>query len=176
MPNSEPFQTHSKWLSLWLLILLPNSFIYISSCSSDSNHVRWKEQHLVSSGFYWEPLLDVNFMDKERIIPVIKYLAQNHMGSKWWIRISNQVSLLILTPFCYNRYSKKTRGGIKETKDSEHGFILSRTRIRADRRRKSGSLVLCVYTQAHHTFHSPVLTGPSSRELFGELFYNGPKV
>ena len=41
-------------------------------------------------------------MDKERIIQVIKYLAQNHMGSKWWIRISNQVSLLILTPVCYN--------------------------------------------------------------------------
>ena len=41
-------------------------------------------------------------MDKERIIQVIKYLAQNHMGSGWWTRISNQVSLLILTPVGYN--------------------------------------------------------------------------
>ena len=77
---------------------------------------------------------------------------------------------------CYNRYSEKARGGNKETKDSEHSFILSRTRIGADKRRNSGSLVLCVYTRAHHTFHSPVLNGPSSRELFCQLFYNGPKV
>lgn len=115
-------------------------------------------------------------MDKERIIQVIKYLAQNHVGSKCWTCVSNQISLLILTPFCYNRYSEKARGGIKETKDSEQGFILSRTRRGADKRRNSGSLVLCVCTRAHHTFHSPVLTGPSSRELFCQLFYNGPKV
>lgn len=115
-------------------------------------------------------------MDKERIIQVIKYLAQNHVGSKCWTCVSNQISLLILTPFCYNRYSEKARGGIKETKDSEQGFILSRTRRGADERRNSGSLVLCVCTRAHHTFHSPVLTGPSSRELFCQLFYNGPKV
>lgn len=41
---------------------------------------------------------------------------------------------------------QRKKGGVKEIEDSEQGFVLGRSRIGANKRRNSGSLVLfCLY-------------------------------
>lgn len=117
-------------------------------------------------------------MDKERNIQVSKYLAQNHTARKWWTQVSNQVSLLILTPFLLQQVfrerreeSRRQRTQNKDSFQAEAGQGLTKEETLAPQFFSVSTPELTTLS-----FSLSSLSPQSSREFFRQLFYNGPKV